>query len=307
MTAPLFNALAEGPEDGQAVWLTTPDRVRLRAGLWNAGGPRGTVILLPGRTEFVEKYGRTARRLAEAGFATLSLDFRGQGLSDRPLPDRMVGHVADFAEFQTDIDTLLTFAHASGLPRPFHLLAHSMGGAIGLRALMRGIPVQSAAFTAPMWGIEIPAWQRPFALPLSSLAVRIGLGHRYAPGTGPATYVLDAPFADNTLTTDPAMWDYMRAQVTAEPGFALGGPSLAWLHAALTECRALARLPSPALPCLCALGGNERIVQPGPIRERMQVWQNGRLRHFDGAEHEILMERPDLREAFLTEVTAFFG
>lgn len=307
MTAPLFNALAEGPEDGQAFWLTTPDRVRLRAGLWNAGGPRGTVILLPGRTEYVEKYGRTARRLAEAGFATLSLDFRGQGLSDRTLADPMVGHVADFVEFQTDVDTLVTFAQAQGLPQPFHLLAHSMGGAIGLRALMRGIPVQSAAFTAPMWGIEIPAWQRPFALPLSSLAARIGLGHRYAPGTGPSTYVLDAPFADNTLTTDPAMWDYMRDQARAEPGLALGGPSLGWLSAALTECRALARLPSPALPCLCALGSNERIVQPGPILTRMQTWQNGRLRRFEGAEHEILMERPALREPFLEEAIALFG
>ena len=50
MNAPYFAAVAEGPE-GEAVWLTTSDKVRLRAALWNAGGARGTVFLLPGRTD----------------------------------------------------------------------------------------------------------------------------------------------------------------------------------------------------------------------------------------------------------------
>ena len=105
--APLHAAVADGPEGGRAFWLTTADSVRIRAGLWNPKAPQGTVLLLPGRTEYVEKYGRAARELATRGYATLTLDWRGQGLADRPFKDRMTGHVGDFSEFQSDLDTLV--------------------------------------------------------------------------------------------------------------------------------------------------------------------------------------------------------
>jgi lysophospholipase len=306
-TAPFYNDIAEGPEGGRGVWLTTADGTRIRAGLWNGSGPRGTVVLLPGRTEYVEKYGRTATVLARAGYATLTLDFRGQGMSDRVPADRMVGHVSDFAEFQDDVDTVLAFARAEGLPQPFHLMAHSMGGCIGLRALLRGLPFQTVAFSAPMWGILISAWARPVASTLSVASRYLSFDHRYAPGTGPKTYVIEAPFAGNTLTTDAEMWDYMRRQALAHPDLSLGGPSLGWLRAALAECHALSLMRSPTLPCLCGLGRQERIVDTRPILRRMQAWPGGRLKLVQGAEHEILMERPTLRDDFLSDAVALFN
>ncbi len=306
MNAPLDNTVAEGPEDAQGFWLHADDDTRLRAGLWNQSGPRGTVFLFPGRTEYVEKYGRTATDLARAGFATLTIDWRGQGMSDRALTDPMVGHVTDFAEYQKDLNALLTFARAQSLPEPYHVLAHSMGGTIALRALIRGLPFQTAVFSAPMWGILIPAWQRPVAPALAAAACTVGLGSRYAPGTGPQTYVVQTPFAGNTLTTDPDMWAYMTAQAKALPRLSLGGPSFQWLHAALKECSALYQLASPETPSLCGLGSLERIVDPIPIRNRMARWPNSRLSHVEGAEHELLMERPILRDRFLAEAVAQF-
>jgi lysophospholipase len=307
VSAPLFNTVAEGPQDGQGVWLTTADGKRLRAGFWNASGMRGTVVLLPGRSEYVEKYGRTAAALAGSGYATLTIDWRGQGMSDRALADPLVGHVMDFAEYQDDLDTLLNFARAQGLPQPFHLLAHSMGGTIGLRALVRGVPFQTAAFSGPMWGIMISPAMRPLATVLSAASGALRFNHRYVLGTGPAIYVIEAPFEGNTLTTNPDMWDYMRRQALAYPDLSLGGPSFGWLHAALTECRALAHLPSPVLPTLCVLGSREKIVDPKPILTRMPGWKNGRLRIVQESEHEVLMERPVLRDAFLSEATTLFG
>lgn len=305
MTAPFYNDLAQGPADGRAVWLTTPDGVKIRAAVWNAAGPRGTVFVLPGRSEYVEKYGRTATDLATAGYATITIDWRGQGLADRALPDRMVGHVLDFTEFQTDLDTLLAFA--SDLPRPFYLMPHSMGGCIGLRALMRGLPFRAAAFSAPMWGILMADVLRPVAFGLSNAARWFGFHHHYAPGTNAKTYVLTAPFADNTLTTDPQMWDYMRAQAQAHPELTLGGPSYGWLKAALDECGALARLPSPRTPIITALGTNERIVDTRPVHTRMARWPGGRLDLHQGAEHEVLMETPTIRQAFTQAALELFA
>ena len=304
--APLFTEVADGPADGRAVWLKAADGVRIRAALWNPKAPKGTIFLLPGRTEYVEKYGRAAGELATHGYATLCVDWRGQGLADRVLPDKMIGHVGDFAEYQFDLDALIAFAKSENLPRPCYMIAHSMGGCIGLRGLMRGLDFKATAFSAPMWGILIAAWMKPIANVLATAARLFSFDNRYAPGTNGKTYVIEAPFTGNSLTTDPEMWDYMRQQALAHPDLSLGGPSYAWVRAALTECHALSLLPSPTTPTTCALGLQERIVDTGPIHARMARWPDGRLDLYSGSEHEVMMERPQTRDTFLSRAAELF-
>ncbi|WP_127901494.1 alpha/beta fold hydrolase [Solirhodobacter olei] len=303
--APLHAALADGPPGGAAYWLTTADRVRIRIGVWPEG-EKGTVLLFPGRTEYVEKYGRAAVDFRARGYATVVIDWRGQGLADRSLKDRNVGHVDHFSDFQKDVAAVLAAAGTLGLPRPFFLVSHSMGGAIALRSLIEGLPVAAAVFSAPMWGLLLAPATRPVAWVLAKASRTLGFSHRYAPSTGPVTYVASAPHADNVLTTDEPMWDYMKAQVTGAPDLALGGPSLNWLHEALDECRRLRALPSPAVPTLTALGSNERVVDAAPIHERMARWPGGRLEVVPGAEHEIMMERPETRDRFFDDCAALF-
>lgn len=305
-TAPLFTDTADAPPGGRAVWLRASDGVQIRAAVWGKGD-KGTVLLFPGRTEYIEKYGRAAADLQARGFTTLVVDWRGQGLAQRAYADRMVGHVDDFDEYQRDVDALLAFATAQGLPRPFHLLCHSMGGCIGLRSLTRGLPLASAVFSAPMWGISMAAWMRPVAHVIGRLAGPFGQAHRYAPGTGGQTYVLSAPFQGNVLTTDQGMWDYMRRQVSAHPDLALGGPSLGWLGAALRECGALAALPAPSTPAITALGTAEKVVDVAPIHLRMAGWANGRLDLYVAAEHEVPMETPAHRTRFYDEAARLFS
>jgi lysophospholipase len=305
--APLYHDIDDAPDDGRAFWLNAADGVRIRVGLWRQDGALGTVFLLPGRTEYIEKYGRAAGELRARGFAMLTVDWRGQGLADRPLDDKMSGHVGDFAEYQLDMDAMLVFARAQRLPEPYYMISHSMGGCIGLRSLMRGLPFKAAAFTAPMWGILIAAWMRPLAIALTTASRWLNFDNRYAPGTGAKTYVLEAPFAGNSLTTDAEMWDYMRQQALAHPDLTLGGPSLGWLKAALTECHALTQLPSPEVPALVALGTQERIVDTGPIHARMTVWSRGTLDIYQGCEHEVLMERASARDNFFDTATKLFS
>ena len=303
--APLYTDIADGPQGAAGYWLTASDGMRLRVGVW-PDGEKGTVLLFPGRTEYVEKYGRTAEDLRKRGFATLALDWRGQGLADRALPDRMIGHVGDFAEYQLDVQAALALAERLGLPQPLYLMAHSMGGSIGLRALFRGLPVKAVAFSAPMWGIAMAAWMRPVAQLISQVSNWMGQAHRFAPGTSDKTYVAEAEFAGNVLTTDPDMWAYMGRQVSARPELALAGPSLGWLHAALAECHALSLMPAPAIPAITGLGTIEKVVDPGPIHMRMAGWRGGRLDMYQGAEHEIMMETEAQRTRFFDASAALF-
>lgn len=305
--APLFTDVCPGPAKAAAVWLRQADGCRIRLAHWAPNTPRGTVLLLPGRTEYIEKYGLAAAALVARNLAVLSLDWRGQGLSDRLAPDARLGHVRQFADYQSDLDAMLAAARQLALPEPYYLLAHSMGGCIGLRGLMRGLPVRAAVFTGPMWGIHIAPHMRPFAHLMGRVLPPVGLGLTLTPGTKIAPYVLSEPFEGNSLTNDRAMYQMMRDQLTAHPDLALGGPSIAWLGAALRETAQLAQMDSPDLPCLTFLGSQESIVETGRIHQRMQRWPKGRLRMIAGGKHEVLMEDPAQTAQIYDEITAFFA
>ncbi len=308
MTAPApFHAdLADGPPGGRAFWLVSRDGVRLRAAVWPEGH-KGTVLILTGRTELVEKYGRTAGELARRGYASVSLDWRGQGLSDRTSRAAMKGHVARFTDYQHDIAALMAALPRLDLPAPLFLLAHSMGGAIGLRALIEGLDVRAAAFTAPMWGIRIAPSLRPIAWALASGARATRMGLTLAPGTDLSCYIAVAPFEGNVLTTDRATFDWMKAQVRRRPELGLGGPSLHWVHEALLECRRLRARPSPAVPAITFLGAEEKVVDVPAIEERMRRWPGGTLEVIAHAEHEVLMETPAIRANVLDRMAALFA
>ncbi|MBK5934397.1 lysophospholipase [Rhodovulum imhoffii] len=303
--APL-HSLANGPESGAAFWLRAQDDVRLRMAYW-PGGAKGTVLLFPGRTEYIEKYGPAALELGARGFSTVTLDWRGQGLADRLLPNGTVGHVESFADYQRDVTALMDAVADLGIGQPLFLLAHSMGGAIGLRALTTGLPVRAATFSAPMWDIRFPPFLWPVAWGLSAGSRALGLGARFAPGTAGESYVTDIAFDDNALTNDPDMYAWLRSHIRDCPELALAGPSLGWLHEALREGRALSRLPSPGLPALTFLGGAETIVSPGAIRNRMRRWPGGRLHFLPGVKHEPMMDTPATRATVFDETAALFG
>jgi lysophospholipase len=225
--------------------------------------------------------------------AAAAFDWRGQGLSTRLLDNPLVGHVAQFPDYQKDVAAFVRAARTLSLPRPYFLLAHSMGGAIGLRSLMEGLAVRSVVFSAPMWGIRIAPHLRPAAWTLSHVMPWVGQGHRLPPGTKLDHHVLVDGFKNNLLTRDEAQFNIMREQLTRHPQLRLGGPSLIWLREALLEVRHLAGRASSNVPCITLLGTNERIVEIAPIEERMRNWPDGQLELVPDAEHEVLMEGAD--------------
>jgi lysophospholipase len=304
--APLFTDVCPGPETGAAYWATTSDGVRVRLGVWPKDDARGTVLLFPGRTEYIEKYGHTAGEFAARGLATIAIDWRGQGLADRLLDEPRTGHVVDFLDYQRDVAAMVALADELDLPKPYFLVAHSMGGAIGLRSLVDGLDVQAAAFTGPMWGIRIAPHMRPLAWAMGLIMPAIGKGHELPPTLTLDSYVTTAPFDDNMLTTDPDMYQMMRDQLAAHTELSLGGPSFVWLNKALEETANLAARPAPNVPCVTFLGTNERIVGIPRIKTRMAGWANGELVMVQNGEHEVLMETPELRASIFDKIMSVF-
>ncbi len=303
--APLYAQLAESPPGGSAVWIEAEDGVRLRLGTWPEGH-RGTVLIFPGRTEFVEKYGRTAAEFRRRGYALAAIDWRGQGLSDRLASNRTLGHVGEFTDYQRDVDAMIAELGRKGMPEPYYLCAHSMGGTIGLRALQNGLGVKRAVFSAPLWGLTIDPLWRPLLQAVAAGSSTVGFGEEFAPGTGPLNYLQSHEFDDNTLTSSAETWEYLVRMVNAHPGLEIGGPSIHWVYEVLNETRALAAMPAPGYPVLCLIGSDEKVVNKRDVLAYMEKWPNGHVGIVSGSRHEILMEQPEMRKHAHDMMDLFF-
>lgn len=309
--APYYTLPGDPVPKVRSFWLRAEDGVRLRAGYWPAddtGVDRaGSVLLFTGRTEYLEKYGHVATDLNAAGYDVLAVDWRGQGLSDRLQANPRPGHIERFSDYQRDVIELIVAAQELDLPRPWHMLAHSMGGAIGLAAIEDGLPISSAAFSSPMWGIDFRFIPVPVVMALTGLMIRLGRGGRPAPASGgDHSFVLLDPFLKNLLTEDGPRWGRIVAEAVSWPEIALGGATNSWVHEAVLECRRLERLPAPDLPALIALGGRERIVSAPAIRLRAKAWLGAQLLELPDSQHEPMMERESIRSAFLQATVALF-
>lgn len=293
--APLHSELGDCPKGGEAVWLDA-DGVRIRAAFWK-GGDRGTALIFTGRTEYIEKYGRVAAEFVKRGFSVASLDWRGQGLSDRTSLDPMKGHVGHFAEYQADIDALLAAPQMAVMPKPLVLVCHSMGGCIGMRALVDGrLTPDLTIMSGPMLDIELAPHMRIGAGVMSTVATRLGRAEAYAPRPGNnVPYVQFEEFGANMLTHDESYYDWMRVHLETVPGFALGGPTLGWMRAAFDEMTALAITPAPKGPMVMFLGDSEQIVGPKAIHKYAARAPECRLEVLERCKHEAFMETPDVQ------------
>ena len=97
--APFFSKVAMGPPGGFAKWLSTEDDKNIRLGIWR-NGRKGTVLIFPGRGEFIEKYGAAADLLSKKGYSVMAIDWRGQGLSDRLHKNHFIGHIKKYSDYQ---------------------------------------------------------------------------------------------------------------------------------------------------------------------------------------------------------------
>ena len=299
-SAPLISIPeASAPAGATAEWVIGGDGARLRAAWFPlATGSRGTVVLSPGRTEPIEKYFETIDDLHGRGFQVLAHDWRGQGLSQRALPDRLKGHAEGVEPFLADFQRVLD-AFSDRLTHPLIALSHSMGGGLTLLAMARGeTRFDATILTAPMLAVSTAPAPRELVAMGASFMRMTSLGSEYAiKGQDP----LAETFEGNRLTHDRARFDRYRAQLRACPDLALGGLTWGWLDFALhleTAMGETGLLESVAAPVRIVAAGQEQLVLNEPMRRAAERLAKATYVEIPGALHEILMETDDLRDPF---------
>ncbi len=241
------------------------------------------------------------------GFAVAILDWRGQGLSDRALGDRLKGYVGSFSEFDTDLEAFMRQVVLPDCPPPFFALGHSMGAIVVIRAVARGQRwFDRIVLTAPMLGIAFVQSMSVAAAVLRVLRFG-GLGGTYVPGRYKGIIDL-RPFAGNPLTTDPVRFARNAAVLEADPALGLGGPTIAWCDAAF---RAMLTMEEPSFPgrirqpILIVTAGRDAIVSNNAIENFAVQLRAGSQLVVVGAQHELLMEQDRYRTQFWAAFDAF--
>ena len=296
------------PEGAVTGMLKTPDGVSIRFARWPPPpGRKGTVCIFQGRTEFIEKYFEVVRDLHARGFAVATLDWRGQGLSDRQLADSRRGHVTSFAKYGIDLETFVRDVVLPDCPPPLFALAHSMGASILIQVTARGRRwFDRMVLSAPMIRLaNIPLLAvAPTLIRTMRLA---GFGSACVPGGGPIS-PSTMPFPGNSVTSDPVRHARTAAVIEANPALALGAPTVAWLDAAF---RLMAEFANPAFPArlrqpmLMVAGGRDRLVSTPAIEDFGNRLRVGSHLILPGAMHEVLMEQDPFREQFWAAFDAY--
>jgi lysophospholipase len=269
---------------------------------------QGVCVLLNGQTEFIEKYFEVIDELRGRGFSVATMDWRGQGDSNRLTEDSRKSFVGDFSDYDDDLDTLLNWIVTPMLAKGEKpaALAHSMGAHVLLRRLTRRPEsFRACVLTAPMIAISFRG-QREFVVrAVTRIHMWLGKQADWVWGMQ-ARDPFRVSFATQLVTSDPQRFERTQALLRERPELRLAGATWGWLAAAIRSMDWLrSQAPAMTTPLLLVAAGKDRICLTPLTKAFAQRLPDADYVEIEEAEHEILMERNPIRAEFWSAFDAF--
>jgi len=294
------------PENHFAGFLEGRGGVKIRYAVFRSQEreAKGTVVLLQGRSECIEKYYETINDLTARGLWVATFDWRGQAGSGRLLDGSRAGHVARFADYEADLSLFLEKIVLPDARLPFFIVAHSTGALVALsQAPSLENRIERMVLAAPFVALGGQSMsQRRIAI-IARLASLTGLGHR--------TFRKGEPsfdFARNVVSSDVRRFARNAAIYAEHPELSIGWPSARWLNetlgamARVTHQDHLTRIRIPTL-LLCPTA--DVLVPRKAIGDLARIFRAARLIEIDGARHELFQEADRYRAQALAAIEAF--
>ncbi len=289
--------------------MHTPDGVDIRYAHWPSDAGKPTIVFLSGFRECIEKHFETIEDIRKRGHGVFTMDWRGQGLWTRALPNRQKVHIDDFDLHVRDLGQLMTEIVRPKIDGLVYLFAHSMGGHLALRYLHNDrFGVDGAILCAPMFGFGSLPGVAIATAALSWGAARFGKAHDY--GMGRSDYSLrHRQFDGNPLSKDPDRFEEEHRQLDANPELRTGGPTWGWLLAAFRSIRTTRDeqyLKASVAPVYIVQAGADTVVS-----NAAQMWFKDRMNTaqffcVEGSAHEILREQDIYRDQIWALFDRFF-
>ena len=286
----------------------------VRAHLWESAASQAGAqsahrfLILPGFTEFSEKYAHVAQKMVAMGHDCLIIDWPGQGRSGHYGSTDMMVHCTSFADH---VRALQEVINATRWHRgPLHIIAHSMGGHLALLAASRlasrlGTMVLSAPMILPrprpVWGIRL----------LGCLLGMAGRNHHYPPFTKvPSLAAVRSDFEGNVLTTDRAGYDWQTRWFDEIPELRRYGASVGWVREAYRSAARYVMNPDYLrqlqTPMLILSAGREQVVSPSKIAYAAGYLPQSDLVTIKQGKHELFNETPEIDAIVWDHITRFW-
>lgn len=280
--------------------------VKIRYAVFRSAMPvaKGTVVLLQGRNESIEKYFETIADLTAHGLWVATFDWRGQGGSGRMLSDPRRGHVTRFSDYEADLKQFLEQVVLPDTRLPFFLVAHSMGALVALsQAPELESRIDRIVLAAPFLALSGQALSQRSISVIANTASFFQLGGRTfrKDGTRPS-------FEGNVLTSDRRRFARNQAICDAQPQLAIGSPTARWLKemlAAITRVSRQEHLTRIRIPTLVLCPTLDPIVPRTVLNGLARKFRAGRLIEIDGARHELFHEADRYRAQAMAAIDAF--
>jgi len=307
----VINSAMAGVND-EIGYLALNDNIalRYRVSVPKSGAVRGSVLLLHGRAENIEKYAEQISRLNQMGFSVFTFDWRGQGLSSRLLDEPHKGYINTFTDYLEDLEAFdrQIWQKMTGDGKRY-LIAHSLGGHIALRYLVeKKGALDAVLLISPMFEINTAPWPRQVAELFVSAAVLTGFEENYLPGSGP--YIGRVYSSENVLTSDAARFAVLPGVINKNPDLALGGPTFGWLNAAFDSMKQIhmqGYVEKIETPMTVLVGEDDSVISPLPVHQLCRRISSCRNAVVKAAKHEIMMENEVIQELFWAEIEMLFN
>jgi lysophospholipase len=262
---------------------------------------RGTIVLLGGRSEFIEKYKEIVDQLLARNLDVATFDWRGQGLSDRMLPNRHKGYVESYDDYLQDLTYFMDRYVPQQEGRPVMILAHSMGGHIALRYLHDNPGrVDKAVLTSPLIDIAGPTPLTQTMKMVVKIAAKSGFKKYYATRANDFDTSKKC-FAGNRLTRDPYRFQKTIQMIANSPDVAIGGVTFGWLNATFNSIQYMmgdGYLEGIVTPLLIISAGADEIVSVAAQKKACRRVPDCDLVMIPKALHELLIETDAVLEKF---------
>lgn len=289
--------------DGKEGTFEGKDEVQIYYKIFEQENKEKAILISSGRTEAAIKYKELIFDLFNNGYSIYIHDHRGQGLSGRMIEDPEMGYIDTF---QFYIDDMKFFYDKYLKPNNYkktYLLAHSMGGAIGMTYLEQNLnDFNAAAFSSPMLGFKPPG--------CDIVKVLDGKKPKYA--LGEAAYKDDTTtFKGNILTGSEVRYYRMVNAFTKEPKAKLGGATYHWAHKSCQQFDYIFdNVDKIKTPFILFSAENEQIVDPYAHQKFIDAAQKlGKdciAYEVENAQHELLIEKDEQRVETINEILNFY-
>ena len=265
---------------------------------------KGTVVLLQGRSECIEKYYETIRDLTARGLWVATFDWRGQGGSDRLIAGSRAGHILRFADYEADLSLFLEKIVLPDARLPFFLVAHSTGALVALsQAPELENRIERMVLAAPFVALSGQSMSQRRIAVIARLASLAGLGTR--------TFRRGEPLMDfprNVVTSDERRFARNAAILAEHPELSVGWPTARWLNEALSTMARVTHqdhLTRIRIPTLLLCPTADVLVPRRAVGALARIFRAGRLIEIDGARHELFQEADRFRAQALAAIDAF--